>query len=105
MFESDGADESLVDMAIDAGADDVDTAADGSVEVITEPEDFHHIKEVFVEAGFNPVLAEVGMIPQNYTDLTPDNSEKLLRLIDLLEDIDDVTNIYTNGNFATENNE
>jgi transcriptional/translational regulatory protein YebC/TACO1 len=45
------------------------------------------------------------MIPQNYTDLTPDNSEKLLRLIDLLEDIDDVTNIYTNGNFATENNE
>ena len=105
VFESDGADEALVDVAIEAGADDVDTAADGSVEVITEPEDFHEIKEAFVQAGFNPVLAEVGMIPQNYTDLTPENSEKLLRLLDLLEDIDDVTNIYTNGNFATGNDE
>lgn len=105
VFESDGADESLVDIAIEAGADDVDTAADGSVEVITEPGDFHQIKEIFVQAGFNPVLAEVAMIPQNYTDLNAENSEKLLRLLDLLEDLDDVTNIYTNGSFATENDE
>ena len=102
VFESDGADESLVDIAIEAGAEDVDSAEDGSVEVITSPEDFQQIKEMFLQAGFKTIMAEIAMLPQTYTDLTVENSNKLLILLELLEDIDDVANIYTNGNFMAE---
>jgi YebC/PmpR family DNA-binding regulatory protein len=102
LLESSGAEESIMDIAIEAGAEDVDSAEDGSVEVITSPEDFQEIKEVFLQAGFKTIMAEIAMLPQTYTDLTVENSNKLLMLLELLEDIDDVANIYTNGNFTAE---
>jgi YebC/PmpR family DNA-binding regulatory protein len=102
LLESSGAEESIMDIAIEAGAEDVDNAEDGSVEVITSPEDFQEIKEVFLQAGFKTIMAEIAMLPQTYTDLTVENSNKLLILLELLEDIDDVANIYTNGNFMAE---
>lgn len=102
LLESSGAEDSIMDIAIEAGAEDVDSAEDGSVEVITSPEDFQEIKEMFLQAGFKTIMAEIAMLPQTYTDLTVENSNKLLILLELLEDIDDVTNIYTNGNFIAE---
>ena len=102
LLESSGAEESIMDIAIEAGAEDVDSAEDGSVEVITSPEDFQEIKEMFLQAGFKTIMAEIAMLPQTYTDLTVENSNKLLILLELLEDIDDVANIYTNGNFMAE---
>jgi YebC/PmpR family DNA-binding regulatory protein len=102
LLESSGAEESIMDIAIEAGAEDVDSAEDGSVEVITSPEDFQEIKEVFLQAGFKTIMAEIAMLPQTYTDLSEENSNKLLMLLELLEDIDDVANIYTNGNFMAE---
>jgi YebC/PmpR family DNA-binding regulatory protein len=102
LLESSGAEDSIMDIAIEAGAEDVDSAEDGSVEVITSPEDFQEIKELFLQAGYKTIMAEIAMLPYTYTDLSEENSNKLLILLELLEDIDDVTNIYTNGNFMAE---
>jgi YebC/PmpR family DNA-binding regulatory protein len=89
----------IMEIAIDSGAEDVDTDEEGSVEVITLPEDFLSVKEALLEGGFEPAAAGVSMVPQNYSDLDSDTAEKVLRLLDQLEDLDDVTNVYTNANF------
>ena len=102
LLESSGVEDSIMDIATEAGAEDVDSAEDGSVEVITSPEDFQEIKELFLQAGFKTIMAEIAMLPHTYTDLSEENSNKLLILLELLEDIDDVTNIYTTGNFMAE---
>ncbi len=101
-FAAAGLEEAVLEAAIDAGADDVDVAEDGSVEVTTPPEDLARVKDALAAAGFEAEAAEVAMIPQTYTDLDDEQSEKVLRLLDLLEDLDDVTNLYTNANFPDE---
>lgn len=88
-----------MELAIDAGADDVDIAEDGSVEVLTTPEDFLAVKDALIEADFEPVNAEIAMLPQNYSELNADMAEKVIRLMDNLEDLDDVQNVYTNASF------
>ena len=101
-----GLDEELVmELAIDAGADDVDIAEDGSVEVVTTPEDFLSIKDALMGADFEPVNAEIAMLPQNYSELDADMAEKVIRLMDNLEDLDDVQNVYTNASFPDRDNE
>lgn len=95
-----GADEdSIMEIAVEAGAEDVDTGDDGSIEVLTLPEDFQTVKDALIEGGFEPDSAEVAMIPQSYSDLDQDTGDKVLRLLDALEDLDDVQNVYTNANF------
>ena len=102
VFAAAGLEDGVLDAAIDAGAEDVDVADDGTVEVTSPPEDFARVKDALAAAGFEAESAEVAMIPQTYTDLDDDQSEKVLRLLDLLEDLDDVTNLYTNANFPDE---
>ena len=97
-----GLEDGVLDAAIDAGAEDVDVADDGTVEVTSPPEDFARVKDALAAAGFEAESAEVAMIPQTYTDLDDEQAEKVLRLLDLLEDLDDVTNLYTNANFPDE---
>ena len=98
-----GADEeALMEVAIEVGAEDVETAEDGSIEVTTDPGDFLTVKEALLEAGFEPEMSELGMVAQNLTELDPDASEKVIRLIDHLEDLDDVQNVYTNAAFSDE---
>jgi|TARA_B100001964_G_scaffold240859_1_gene311780 YebC/PmpR family DNA-binding regulatory protein len=89
----------IAEIAINAGAEDIDRDEEGAIEVITGPEDFLSVKEALVEGGLEPAAAEVSMVPQNYSDLDQDTAEKVLRLLDQLEDIDDVTNVYTNASF------
>jgi YebC/PmpR family DNA-binding regulatory protein len=98
-----GADEeALMEVAIEVGAEDVETAEDGSIEVTTDPGDFLMVKEALLDAGFEPEMSELGMVAQNLTELDPDASEKVIRLIDHLEDLDDVQNVYTNAAFSDE---
>ena len=98
-----GADEeALMEVAIEVGAEDVETAEDGSIEVTTDPGDFLTVKEALLDAGFEPEMSELGMVAQNLTELDPDASEKVIRLIDHLEDLDDVQNVYTNAAFSDE---
>jgi len=102
VFAAAGLEDAVLEAAIDAGVEDVDVADDGTVEVTTSPEDFARVKDALAAAGFEAEAADVAMIPQTYTDLDDDQSEKVLRLLDLLEDLDDVTNLYTNANFPDE---
>jgi YebC/PmpR family DNA-binding regulatory protein len=102
VFAAAGLEDGVLDAAIDAGAEDVDVADDGTVEVTSPPEDFARVKDALAAAGFEAESAEVAMIPQTYTDLDDEQAEKVLRLLDLLEDLDDVTNLYTNANFPDE---
>jgi YebC/PmpR family DNA-binding regulatory protein len=89
----------MMELAIDAGADDVDVSDDGSIEVLTSPEGFLHVKEVLTEAGHEAENAEIAMLPQTYSELDVDMAEKVIRLVDSLEDLDDVQNVYTNASF------
>ncbi len=92
----------VIEIAIDVGAEDVVADDDGGVEVVTQPEAFLDVKDALSEKGFEPDSAEVSMVPQNYSDLDVETGEKVLRLLDALEDLDDVTNVYTNANFPDE---
>lgn len=95
---SPGTDESkLLDVALDAGAEDVITHDDGSIEVITDPNRFSSIKEKIEQAGLKAELAEVIWKPETEITLTGDNAVKMQKLLDALEDIDDVQNVYTNA--------
>ena len=96
MLFAPGIDEAaLMDAAIEAGADDVVTHDDGSIEVITAPNDFVPVKEALEAAGFKPEFGEVTMKPENETELAGEDAERMQRLIDVLEGLDDVQEVYT----------
>ena len=87
----------IMEAALEAGADDIITDADGSIEVITPPNDFVAIKEALENAGFKAVLAEVTMKPNMETIFTGDDATKMQRILDALEDLDDVQDVYTSA--------
>lgn len=98
-----GSDEdAIMDAALDAGAEDVETNDDGSIEVTTTPESFTSVKEAMMAAGFETDLAEITMHPSTSVELELSDAEKVMRLVDMLEDLDDVQNVYTNADFSDE---
>lgn len=101
-FEPGTSEDDVMEIAIESGAEDVVTDEDGVIEVITEPEDYLVVKDALIEGGLAPVASELGMVAQTISDLDTDTGEKVLRLIDALEDLEDVTNVYTNANFPEE---
>jgi transcriptional/translational regulatory protein YebC/TACO1 len=84
-----------MEVALEAGAEDIIGNDDGSIEVITAPYEFVAVKEALEKAGFKAELAEVTMKPVNETELTGDDSVKMQKLLDALESIDDVQEVYT----------
>ena len=98
-----GVDEdALMDAALEAGADDVVTEEDGSIEVYTTPNDFGTVLDGLEAARFKPQSAEVTMIASTEAELDADTAPKLMRLIDMLEDLDDVQEVYHNGSISDE---
>jgi YebC/PmpR family DNA-binding regulatory protein len=98
-----GADEDVVmAAALEAGAEDVVSDEDGSIDVITAPEEFEAVKQAIVDAGLNPDNAEVTFSASTSAELDRDGAEKLLRLVDVLEDLDDVQDVYTNADIPAE---
>ncbi|HUW51034.1 MAG TPA: YebC/PmpR family DNA-binding transcriptional regulator [Sulfuricella sp.] len=96
MLFAPGTDEDkLMEAALEAGAEDVVTNDDGSIEVTTDPYGFAAVKEALTKAGFQPELGEVTMKPANETELTGDDATKMHKLIDALESLDDVQEVYT----------
>ncbi len=81
--------------ALDAGAEDIVTDEDGSIEVITPPNDFMAVKEAMEAAGLKAVLAEVAMKPLNEVAFDGDEAVKMQKILDALEDLDDVQDVYT----------
>jgi YebC/PmpR family DNA-binding regulatory protein len=87
--------EKLMDVALESGADDVIDHDDGSIEVITAPNDFVAVKEALAKAKLDPELAEVTMKPATEIDFAGDDAAKMQKLLDALEAIDDVQDVYT----------
>jgi len=88
--------ETLMEIALEGGAEDV--REDGAnFEVITDPEDFEAVKATLKEAPFDYEAAEVTMLPQNTTNLEGKQAEQMIRLMEMLDDCDDVQKVYTNA--------
>jgi YebC/PmpR family DNA-binding regulatory protein len=93
-----GSDEAKVmDIALESGADDVVTDDEGGIEVLTSPTQFEMVRNALEAAGFKPEIAEVTMRAENNIDLLGDDAAKMQKLLDMLEEIDDVQNIYHNA--------
>ena len=87
----------LMEAALEAGAEDVIADDEGGFEVITDPYEFSRIREALEKAGFAPALAEVTMKPSTSTELGGDDAAKMQKLLDALENLDDVQEVYTNA--------
>ena len=87
----------LMEQALEAGAEDIVSNDDGSVDVLTAFEDFLSVKDALVAAGLEPDAAEVTMLPSTSVPLDRDGAEKVMRLVDILDDLDDVQNVYSNA--------
>jgi YebC/PmpR family DNA-binding regulatory protein len=87
--------EKLMEAALEAGAEDVVANDDGSLEVITAPNDFSRVKAALEKAGFKAELAEVTMKPSAETGMSAEDSAKMQKLLDVLESLDDVQEVYT----------
>jgi YebC/PmpR family DNA-binding regulatory protein len=85
----------LMEAALEAGADDVIANEDGSIEVLTGPYEFAAVKAALEKAGFKAELAEVTMKPANETELSAEDAVKMQKMLDALEALDDVQDVYT----------
>jgi len=98
-FEPGSNEDRIMEVALEAGADDVTTNEDGSIDVTTTPEDFEQVKTAMQVQKLEPAQAEVTYVPANYVALDKDSAEKMLRLTDMLEDLDDVQHVYSNADY------
>jgi len=95
-----GSDEdAIMDAALEAGAEDVDTSDDGSIEVSTSYEDFMAVKDAMEATGYKPEHAEIIEQPTTDTVVGEEDAEKIIRLIDTLDELDDVQEVHTNADF------
>ena len=88
----------LMESALESGADDVITGDDGAIEVLTAYPQFESVKNALEKAGFKPDLAEITMRAQNMVELAGDDAVRMQRLLDVLEDLDDVQEVFHNAN-------
>lgn len=93
--------EQIMEIALEHGAEDV-SAEDGIIEVIVSPSDFEAVRQAFEDAGIECQTAELTMLPQNTVEVDAENGRKLLKLLDALEDNDDVQNVYSNFDLPDE---
>ena len=99
LFFAPGTDEEKVmNVALEAGAEDVITDDEGAIEVLTPPAEFEAVKNALEAAGLTPEVAEVTMRPENTIDLAGDDAAKMQKLLDMLEDLDDVQDVFHNAN-------
>jgi len=94
--------EKIMELALDVGADDVVTNDDGSVDVMTTPEAFGEVKDALIAGGAKPESAEVTMHAAISTALNVKEAGTMIKLIDMLEDLDDVQNVYSNADISEE---
>jgi YebC/PmpR family DNA-binding regulatory protein len=99
VFAPGASEEKVMEAALEAGAEDVVANDDGSIEVLCAPNDFHAVKAALEKAGFNPELAEVTMKPVNDTALAGGDAPRMKSLLEALEGLDDVQDVYTTAVF------
>ena len=89
--------EKVMDVALEAGAEDVLTDDEGGIEVLTAPVDFEAVRNALQAAGLNPDVSEVTMRPENTIALEGDDAARMQKLLDMIEDLDDVQDVYHNA--------
>ncbi|MFZ2218520.1 MAG: YebC/PmpR family DNA-binding transcriptional regulator [Rhodoferax sp.] len=97
IFAPGTSEEKVMEIALEAGADDVITSEDGAIEVLTAYADFEAVKNALESAGLMPEMAEVTMRAENPIELTGDDAARMQKLLDVLEELDDTQNIYHNA--------
>lgn len=97
MFAPGTNEDALMEVALEAGAEDVIADDEGGFEVVTEPYEFSRIRETLEKAGFKPELAEVTMKPSTANEFSGDDAAKMQKLLDALENLDDVQEVYSNA--------
>ena len=96
-----GSDEDrIMEVALESGAEDIVNNDDGSLDVLTTRDDYLTVKDALEKAGLEPVDSEVTQRPDNTVAVDGDNAVKTLKLIDMLEDLDDVQNVYSNADIS-----
>ena len=96
IFEPGSPEDDIMDISLNFGAEDFDTKEDGSIEIISEPENFESLKKAFDESAFSYISASITMIPSSYVAISSNSVDKLLGFIDKLEEDDDVQEVYAN---------
>lgn len=102
LFAPGSNEDAILEVALEAGAKDVVKGEDGTVEVLTEPDDFMSVKDALAAAGYEPEHAEVTMQAGTFTSLELEDAGKMVRLIEMLEDLDDVQQVYSNADISEE---
>jgi len=97
VFAPGASEDKVMDVALEAGAEDVVTDADGAIEVLCAPADFEGVREALEAAGLKPDVAEVTMRAENSIELSGDDSARMQKLLDVIEDLDDVQDVYHNA--------
>ena len=87
----------VMEVALEAGADDVVADEDGAIEVLTSPAEFETVRNALDAAGLKPEVAEVTFRPENHIELTGDDAVRMQKLLDALEDLDDVQDVFHNA--------
>jgi YebC/PmpR family DNA-binding regulatory protein len=97
IYPPDSDEDTVMEAAIDAGADDVIVDEDGSIEVLAEPSEFEMVRDTMREAGLDSDNAELTMRADNNTVLELQNAGSMVKMLEMLEDLDDVQNVYSNA--------
>ncbi len=100
LFAPGTSEDAVMEIALDAGAEDVQSDDEGGVEVISDPHDFAGVKDAFDKAGLKAEVAEIVMKPLNEVVFTGDDAARMQKLIDALESLDDVQEVYTSAVIA-----
>jgi YebC/PmpR family DNA-binding regulatory protein len=98
VFSSDD-EEKIMDVALEAGAEDIESE-DGMIEVVTPPEMFHQVEQAMKDAGLEAEMSELIQRPSIEIELSGEDAEKVMELINALEDLDDVQDVFTNASFV-----
>jgi len=100
VFAPGTSEDKVMEVALEAGAEDVISDDDGAIEVLTAPADFEAVKAALEAAGLKAEVAEVTMRAENTIDLAGDDAARMQKLLDVIEDLDDVQGVYHNANLA-----
>lgn len=100
LFPPGTSEDRVMEIAIEAGAEDVSTDDEGGIEVLCAPADYGHVKAALEGAGLKAEVAEITMKPMNETELVGDDAAKMQKLLDVIENLDDVQQVYTSAVFA-----
>jgi len=100
VFAPGTSEDKVMEVALEAGAEDVVTGEDGAIEVLCAPPDFEAVKAALEAAGLKPEIAEVTMRAENSIPLAGDDAQRMQKLLDIIEDLDDVQDVYHNAEIA-----